>query len=303
MTFDELHIAWAELDQLEGEEKHLTERLSVVHEKIKAHKAKIDILVKGRPPSINRLPLELLSQILVHSTLEPEFPERSFHAIACVSRRWRDVVLYTPTFWTSITVTPHQQLYRLRRQLKRSYASRLDIWITGWRETYALEASLDMILPHSINWRTLTVSKNGIEATNFIFQKIFLREFPSLRAISVDSVSGGYVVPSFPLIALTPLSPALRHLTLTPPFPWNKHAQSIMCSTLRTLDFTLPEAIPSPVIVKEFASSQSLTLLILSGDDGAWSLKRDTLHFPLLEELRLRITAVFINMRKRIKCL
>ena len=44
MTFDELHTAWAELDQLEGEEKHLTERLSVVHEKIKAHKAKIDIL-------------------------------------------------------------------------------------------------------------------------------------------------------------------------------------------------------------------------------------------------------------------
>ena len=193
MTVDELHTAWAELDQLERESKHLAERLSVVHENIKSHKIKIDISVKGRPP-INRLSLELFSWILIHSMLEPEFFERSLHGIAGVSHRWRDVILNTPTFWTSVTVTPDQQLSLSRRQLKRSCAAPLDILITSWysltHDDRALQRALDVILPHINHWRTLTISNNGTVTMRPIFDAISLYKLPSFRAILVHGVSG-----------------------------------------------------------------------------------------------------------------
>ena len=293
MPVDELHTTWAELDQLEREEKHLAERLSVVHMKIKARKTKIDVLVKGRPPSINRLPLELLSRILIHSMSEPEFPERSLHGIAGVSRRWRDVILNTPTFWTSVMVTPGQWLSQfslLRRQLKRSCVAPLDIWIRGWYYSHALQDVLDIILPHTNRWRTLTISNNAIVVTASILRIISLKKFPSLREISVHSTSGGNADRTPLLIISHESFLALQHLTLALPLLSNTWAP-LSPINLRTLDLTLPKAILAPLKVTEIASSQSLTLLTLSGDDTVWSLKRDTLHFPLLEELRLRVNS------------
>ena len=129
MAIDELHKAWAKLDQLETQERYLVERLSDIHKVIKAQKLKISDL---GPPAINCLPTELLLQIFTFCIPNPKFPKKPLHWIVSVLRRWRDVVWNNPSFWTSIKVTPSQDKKLLKKQLKRSCKALLDIWIGDW---------------------------------------------------------------------------------------------------------------------------------------------------------------------------
>ena len=129
MAIDELHKAWAKLDQLETQERYLVERLSDIHKAIKAQKLKISDL---GPPAINRLPTELLLQIFTFCIPDPKFPKKPLHRIVSVLHRWRDVVWNDPSFWTSIKVTPSQDKKLLKKQLKRSCKALLDIWIGDW---------------------------------------------------------------------------------------------------------------------------------------------------------------------------
>jgi len=196
MALDELHEAWAKLDQLEEQERYLVERLSHIHAEIKAQKLEIDDLIKGRPPAINCLPTELLLQIFTLCIPDPKFPEKPLHQIVSVSRRWRDVVRKNPSSWTSIKVIPNQGMELLKKQLKRSCEALLDIWIEDWDEdqdedqeyvSVKFHAFLDAIVPHANRWRSLIISDSmNLEFVGSVLTKINHLRFPFLRELRMD---------------------------------------------------------------------------------------------------------------------
>jgi len=290
MAVDELHRARAKLDQLERQERHLVEKLFEIRKEIEAQKLKIDDLA---PPAINRLPTELLLHIFTFCISDPKFPEKSLHRIVGVSRRWRDVVWNNTSFWTSIKVTQIHRKKSLKMQLKRSRKALLDIWIEDWSYTpkyvhAKLGALLGTIVPHANRWRSLTINSDSMEMefVKFILTALnhisipFLREF----SMNIGDDLDGLPYPAYPDFLSPIRTPALQHLTLKP----SLHLDDFMAlPTLRTLHLTFVEADHSPPVISMLAPAQLLTSLVLDGDSTGWSLKRNDLHLPLLEDLTL----------------
>ena len=289
MTVEELHRAWAELDELEKQERYLVERLSEIRKAIKAQRLKIDDL---GPPTINRLPTELLSQIFALCIPDPKFPEKPLHRIVGVSRRWRDVVWNNPCFWTSIKVRPFQGKNVLEKQLKRSRKALLDIWIEDWdhyelyEECFGFHALLNAIVLHVNRWRSLTISDGmAPEFVESIFTKLNHLRIPFLSSFSFDACDdfdGPY--PHYPNFLSPTRTPTLQHLTLRPSLQLDTF---MALPTLKTLYLAFAQTDDLPSVTSKLTPAQSLTSLVLDGDNTGWSLKRNDLHFPLLEELTL----------------
>ena len=296
MAADELHRAWAKLDQLEAQERYLVERLSQIHKEIKAQKLEIDDLVKGRPSAINRLPTELLSQIFTLCIPDGKFPEKPLRRIVCVSRHWKDVVWNNPVFWTSIKVTPTLGEKFLKKQLQWSGPALLDIWIEDWddRPLYdargKLHVLLGAIVPHANRWRSLIISDTvDVGFVQSILTKILNHlSVPSLREFSLD-IWVRLNCLRYPEFLSPTCAPALQHLTLGSPLQLNNF---VAPPTLKTLRLTFPDAdgyFRPPPVVSMLAPAQSLISLVLNGDSTGWPLKQNDLHYPLLEELTLRL--------------
>jgi len=291
MAVDELHKTWAKLDQLERQERYLVERLSDIRREIKAQKLKIDDLAKGRPPAINRLPTELLSQIFTHCIPDPKFPEKPLHRIVGVSRRWRDVVWNNPSFWTFIKVTSDQCEKGLKEQLKRSHKAFLDIWIGDWYSPIYVAyvkfyALLDTIVPHANRWRSLIISDGTspglVENVLRVFNHL---DVPFLREFTMDFCDNFDDLP-YPDFLSPTHAPALQHLTLRSPFQLDNF---VAPPTLKTLRLAFPETDGFPPVISMLTPAQSLTSLELDGGGAVWSLKRNDLHSSLLEELTLSL--------------
>ena len=160
-SMDELHQAWSELDRLEQEEMTAVKRLLHIRVTIKACRTKIDVLLKKRPPAIDRLPPELLSLIFKHSIPDFDNPGEWMQKLSGVSRIWQDVILNTPTLWNTIIVAEDVGLANLQIQLKRSRQTLLHISIRGWQGYFPLSGDLfrellEAILPTTDRWNTLS---------------------------------------------------------------------------------------------------------------------------------------------------
>ena len=271
MTVDKLHKAWAKLGQLETQEKYLVERLSHIHKEIGAQKLEIDDLIKGRPPAINRLPTELLSQIFSLCIPDPKFPEKPLYRIVCVSRRWRDVVWNDPSFWTSIKVASTQRKKLLKKQLKRSRKALLDIWIEDWDplrlcDEYAkFSALLDAIVPHANRWRSIIISDStNLEFVESIFKyRVFEHlSVPFLREFSMD-IEDDFADLPYPGFLSPTHAPTLQHLTFRSPFQMDNFVPP---PTLKTLRLAFSQEDDSPPVISMLAPAQSLILLELDGD-------------------------------------
>ena len=290
MAADELHEAWAKLDHLETQERYLVERLSDIRKAIKAQKLKISDL---GPPTINRLPTELLSQIFTFCVPDPKFPEKPLHRIVGASHRWRNIVWNNPTFWTSIKVTPIQGEKGLKMQLKRSRNALLDIWIEDWDDCRALydsygklHAFLDAIVPHANRWRSLIISDSmEPEFVESILPKINHLSAPFLREFSIDMLDDLDHLPCPDFLSPT-RAPALEHLTLRPAFQLDSF---MALPTLKMLHLTFSHADNHLPVISMLTPAQSLTLLVLDGNSTGWSLRRNDLHCPLLEKLTLYV--------------
>jgi len=291
MAVDELHKALAELDQLEVQERHVVARLFEIRKAIEAQKLKIDDL---GPPAINRLPTELLLQIFTLCIQDPKYPEKPLHRIVGVSRRWRDVVWNNASFWTSIKVTPIQSKKSLKKQLKRSRKAFLDIWIEDWdysRQYHAhdkLRALLAAIFLHANRWRSLTIDSDSMptEFVESILTELNHLSVTSLREFSMviwDGIEEQSGVP-YPDFLSPTRTPALQHLALKQSFPLDTF---MALPTLKTLHLNFEKADHSPPVISMLTPAQSLTSLVLKGDSTGWSLKRNDLRLPLLEDLTL----------------
>ncbi|KAI6110279.1 hypothetical protein EDD16DRAFT_1247139 [Pisolithus croceorrhizus] len=164
-TMDELVEVRAVLTALGKEEQELLEQLCNVRAAARAQKAKVEQLIGRLPtPPISCLPNELLLQIfefVVYAVgFRRQFAVRPDHKkhLACVSRRWRNLVLHSPTLWATIEVTPTWSETLVKTHLRRSSPLPLDIELHSWNFSYrnvgpSME-SLNGIFADAHRWRS-----------------------------------------------------------------------------------------------------------------------------------------------------
>jgi len=282
---DELTQVRAELKRLEEKEQNLREQLSSVCVVIKAHKSRIESLIQIKPAPIGALPFEILSYVLdlsVSATLS--LHPRRRRELASVSRTWRDVILYSPTFWTNIDITPGRaNMSLVKAHTARSRQCLLDITIQSWQNSRPqLSALLDVIIPHAHRWRTLDIRSNSHHCLQLVLDKFNDLKLPSLTRTSI--IATAYI--QYPSFLRSESSPVLQSLELRPFIPVDDFPSgqpitdlslqfSPQCLGLRTL--------PSLLL------SQKLTTLELVYSDSP-SLEPDSISLPFLTSLTLKAT-------------
>ncbi|KAI6046681.1 hypothetical protein EDC04DRAFT_1245497 [Pisolithus marmoratus] len=129
---DELRQARAALAALETREKELLDELCIVRDAARRQRSRVKELVARLPIGpINRLPSELLLQAFKFY-LEAVCPTcDDFHhgkrILASVSRRWRDMILHSPSLWSTIRVNSYWSEACAKTYVARSSQSLLDI--------------------------------------------------------------------------------------------------------------------------------------------------------------------------------
>ena len=136
---EELTQARAELARLEKQEQQLVKELLHVRTAVRAQRTKLEELARQLPAPINRLPDEILLQII-------ELSMPSSVRLASVSRCWRDMILHFPRLWTIIKVTPTRHRSHLKAQVTRSAELPLDVEICSWDDSETKEKLLNAML-------------------------------------------------------------------------------------------------------------------------------------------------------------
>ncbi|KAI6108590.1 hypothetical protein EDD16DRAFT_69445 [Pisolithus croceorrhizus] len=253
----ELFDARAELAHLQRREGELVKELLDVHKAVAKKKLVIDELIKASTiPHVNRLPNELLAQIFLLLSHERE-------SLANVSRRWRAVIMDTPIIWSDINLRRYEgRPTLLKLHLERSRQIPLTVSL------HDDQPELDVILHHVDRIRALRIFGGAPDILN----RFASLTFPALEFLLVD-LNSGFVdlLPS--LYSRTPALKCLRlhglREPLLPADPATGHPSS---STPRNM---------YPV--------ESLTELSLRGAIDDWRLTANSIHFPVLESLALRI--------------
>ena len=297
-VMDELAQARLELTLLEEKARQLLEQLLDVRATIATQRAKINQLSRTslRPSTINCLPTEILVFILDLHVHTPH-PERK-QELACVCRRWRDVILQTPCFWSTIHVAFDAS--SINTHLERSRGALLDIVIESAPfsppKHLALLPGLDIVMARAHRWRSLLVTASDYSSdhnpaedgeeplTEFIVDRINHLHFPSLRSVTISPFCGsGYL--DFLSVAR---APALEHLELGEfMFICDIPTPVAMLKTLK-LNF---ECFDDDLSFCSLVPTQALTKLSLSGETTSFSLQPNSLYFPSLMSLEMvRVT-------------
>ena len=257
-------------------------------------RAKTDKLSRTslRPSTINRLPTEILVFIF-DLVLDAHYSKR---ILASVCRRWRDVVLQTPFFWSTIQVASNVSW--INTHVERSRGTLLDVVIEGapFSPSKHLELipGLDAVVSCAHRWRSLLVTASlwfsdddpeGEDEellTEFIADRINHLHFPSLKSVAISPPCEiGHL--NFLSVAC---APALEHLELD--------------------DFTAVDHIPNPVAMLKTLKlnfetervifreqywrtvpTQALIKLSLSGDTESPLPQPNSLDCPSLVSLEI----------------
>ncbi|KAI6010967.1 hypothetical protein F5J12DRAFT_823128 [Pisolithus orientalis] len=139
---------------------------------------------------IDCLPLELFSRILhfalsMTSQREWRLHPRQKQQLAGVSRRWRDVILNTPSLWSTICTRPIWALLDVEMHVERSRDHPLDIIVFEWWYSYGFVAFLHPILPYTHRWRSLTIH-TGVADPHSLLHDLSELSFPCLKRVNVQ---------------------------------------------------------------------------------------------------------------------
>ncbi|KAI6116400.1 hypothetical protein F5141DRAFT_1267780 [Pisolithus sp. B1] len=253
----ELFDARAELAHLQRREWELVKELLDVHKAVTAQKLVIDELIKASTiPHVNRLPNELLAQLFLLLSHERE-------SLASVSRRWRVVIMDTPSIWSEINLRHYEGRPRLLKlHLERSRQIPLTVSL------HDDQPELDVTLLHVSRIRALRIFGGAPD----ILSRFASLTLPALEFLLVDLNSEFVDL----LLSLYSRTPALKCLQLhglyEPLLLTDPAAGHLNSSTPRNM---------YPV--------ESLTELSLRGAIDDWRLTPNSIHFPVLESLALRI--------------
>ncbi|KAI6144363.1 hypothetical protein BKA82DRAFT_4177095, partial [Pisolithus tinctorius] len=255
---DELVAARAELVRLEENERNLVKQLSDVRTAAAEQRKRIDELIRTRPPPIQCLPVELLSSILLLA-LRGTNPSQK-EILARVSRHWRDVILDHPNFWSAIEIVSSRKLSpAVRLHLKKSREAPLDITIRveSSKNHSSLREGLDLLIPCADRWHTLYIySWSSASLPQFILEP----------------------VDTFPTFLSATNVPVLEHLELGYLMVDDRDGRSRHRST-PGMSFSTH----IPVL--------TLVTLTLSGHTPPWLLQPNSVHFPVLETLKISLTS------------
>ncbi|KAI5986025.1 hypothetical protein EDC04DRAFT_2826593 [Pisolithus marmoratus] len=162
----------AELDQLRAElgklwkrERELLRELFDVRAAAEIRKRKIFDISKVQPVAvINRLPVEVFSRIL-HFALSIAHCGEWFVVVVglqkrqfmAVSRRWRDVVLNSPSLWSVICLCSGWRAPFVEMHVTRSREHPLDITFGDWDDPGLPDAALRSIFRCTHRWRSINI--------------------------------------------------------------------------------------------------------------------------------------------------
>ena len=289
---EELAQARVELSLLEDKARQLLKELLGVRAAVVSQRAKIDDLIRTRPTAINHLPTEILLSILELDN-DPYYyypPKPRKQELAGVCRRWRDAIMDTPLFWTTIYVSM-SDASSVTTHLERSCGALLDIVIqaTPWARSrqLAIVSSLDIVASYAHRWRSLLIGAQGrvhdddnesdVSLPEFIVERIDHLQFPFLKSVKILAPCGA----NLDFISAA-RAPSLEHLQLQ-----EFTADAIDFPTaLRSLKLDF-YGIPGNPSYPYRIPTQALTELWLSGFTEPFSLQPNSIHFPSLKILKI----------------
>ncbi|KAI6155722.1 hypothetical protein BKA82DRAFT_991253 [Pisolithus tinctorius] len=280
---DDLAEARAELTLLEEQERQLFERLRNVRTAVQVQRNRIDQLLKHvTKPSINRLPITVLYQII--HLADDEYglldgaPLRAKRRLASVSRRWRDVILTSPGFWTTIAICPSWSPSLMRVYVKRSRECPLNIQIRWWLSRDQLPKFfelLGLVISCGYRWRSLIIQNNNKDVEQGIIKSVWNVMFPSLKHVSI------YVTQKldYPPFLHSQNAHVLEHLDLGNNIGLDNFSVAASLKSLRLRCSPLTAPLPSIT---------SLRMLTMTGS-SCGALHPDSIHLPLLESLTVML--------------
>ena len=285
---DDLAAARAELAHLEERARKLAKELLAVRVAVSVQRAKLDELIRTRTPAIHRLPAELLLPILsieIHHYRD----SRRKQELAGVSCRWRDIILHSPSLWSTINVTWLNRSL-IKTHLKRSREAPLNVVIDGgsprWMPAPKLTALLDIVMSCAYRWHTLETIDFGNTGGHypdgfmvFIFDKFKHLELPCLNRLRICTAEG--IHPSFSLLH----TPSLQHLDLG---KFTTLSGSSAIPVLQSLRLASHGGLEHPLL-PSLISTQKLTTLALFGDVSQWPLEPDSIQLPVLRSFTVEV--------------
>jgi len=295
----ELAQARVELTLLEEKARGLLKQLLDVRATIAMQRAKVDELSRSlRPSPISCLPTEILVFILDLDVHTHRHPEPRKQKLTSVCRRWRDVILQTPCFWSTIYVA--SDVSSINTHLERSRESLLDIVIQcapfSPPKQLELLPGLDIVMACAHRWRSLLVTadysvdhnpeEEGEEMLmEFVAVRINHLHFPSLKSVTISPLCAvGHL--AFLSVARAPV---LEHLELDEFMVYDIPTPMAMLKTLK-LNFD-SASFTDDLSDWGLVSTQALTKLSLSGEATLFSLQPNSVYFPSLMSLEMdRVT-------------
>ncbi|KAF9262501.1 hypothetical protein L218DRAFT_408243 [Marasmius fiardii PR-910] len=122
------------------------------------------------PPTINTIPVEILTDIFRYLQPEAFFPVPDIPPLVhliCVCRHWRTAALNVPSLWSTITLEnpKHFHITMVRQWLERSKTCPLELSLdvhdhggSGWRVmSVRAEKILSLLIQHLRRWRSITL--------------------------------------------------------------------------------------------------------------------------------------------------
>ena len=291
---DELSQAWAKLALLEEQAQRLLKELLHVRAAVATQRAKVDELIRTRPTAFNLIPTEILLCILNLDVRACHHPKRKYQ-LAGVCQRWKNIILDSPSFWTTIHVATSAS--SIMTHLERSRGALLDIIIEAslWSQSnhLALVPSLDIVGPLAHRWHRLSITcvgysgydeededeDNHMALAEFITTRINHLQFPSLKyvAISFCNTSLDFLSPA--------RAPALEHLELDEFVAVHTDFPSV--TALKTLKLDCHNSPLDYPLFPYLIPTQALMKLSISGLTKAFLPQPNSIHLPSLKILEI----------------
>ena len=203
---------------------------------------------KGYPPPIELIPDEILTAILECACHND--PVHPFHdLLLAVCRKWRKIVLHTPSFWSVLHLSPSNNPDNILRyldiHLERSKKYPLDIHLRCYWHPRITKVIFDRIIPHSERWRSLVIDTptdifshlENVPGPSLEVVKIcyFSREnapqgpLPTLLMSNLSSISS-LSLQNMSLGSKSPFMPQLRKLNVRGTTTWTSYFK--LCDAL-----------------------------------------------------------------------